>query len=142
MIIENHLMNRIYKISFQIYRIILILALPTFLFTNFLVAKAGHNSPMKIDDYFLLGFVILVPTLLTILIKTDKAKISLRKTIRFVIIGLISTSMGFFFYGLYDSWLLYQDQNFGIGDTIPVAIIIFLIALSFLLLVGLAKNRI
>ena len=142
MINENHSMNRIYKISFQIYRIILILALPTFLIANFLVAAAGHNSPMKIDDYFLLGFVILVPTLLTILIKTDKAKFRFRKTIRFVIIGLISISIVFFFYGLYDFWLIYQNRNFGIEDNIPVTIIMFFIALSSMLLVGLAKNRI
>jgi hypothetical protein len=135
-------MSRIYKVSFHIYRIILISIIPIYFFCKFIVGMAGHNSEIEITDYLLLAFAILTPTLLTVLSKTDKVEIALRNTLRFIIIGLVLISIGFLFYGLYDSWLLYQDQNFGIGDNIPVAIILLLITLSSILLVGLAKNKI
>lgn len=135
-------MNKIYKISFHVYRIILILTLPLFFLAKFIVGVAGHNSRIEITDYFLLLFIILTPTLLTILNKVDKAEIVYRNILCFTVIGLISISIVFLFYGLYDFWLLYYDQKFGIGDTVPVAIILLLITLSATLLVGLVKNRI
>lgn len=135
-------MNKVYKNSFNIYRAILIITAPIFLVGNFLVGLGGHNSELKFTDYLIVGFTIITPILLTIFIKTHNDKITIRNTIRNAIMVLIVLSIASLFYGLYDSWLLYQDQNFGIGDTIPVVIIIFLIALSSLLLVGLAKNRI
>jgi hypothetical protein len=135
-------MSKIYKNSFNIYRAILIITAPIFLVGNFLVGLGGHNSELKITDYLILGFTIITPILLTVFIKIDNDKITIRNTFRIAIMGLVTLSIASLFYGLYDSWLLYQDQNFGIGDNIPVAIIIFLIALSSLLLVGLAKNRI
>lgn len=135
-------MNKVYKNSFNIYRAILIITAPIFLVAHFLVGLGGHNPELKFSDYLIIGFTIITPILLTIFIKTKKDKIQIRNKIRIAIMVLIAISIASLFYGLYDSWLLYRDQNFGIGDTIPIAIIVFLIALSFFLLVGLAKNKI
>ena|GEM_PF-3552724 len=135
-------MNKVYKNSFNIYRAILIIAAPIFLVAHLLVGLGGHNPELKFTDYLIVGFTIITPILLTIFIKTANDKITIRNTIRIAIMVLIALGIASLFYGLYDSWLLYQDQNFEIGDAIPVAIIIFLIALSSLLLAGLAKNRI
>ena len=135
-------MNRVYKISFQVYRIILISILPLFFFAQFMVGTAGHNSKTETTDYFLLAFAILTPILLTILSKLDNTKVILRKRIRFILIILILTSIGFLIYGLYDSLLVYQNGNFNSGDSIAVSIIIALIALSSTIIVGLTKNKI
>lgn len=135
-------MNKVYKNSFTIYRAILIITAPIFLVGHFLAGVGGHNPELRFTDYLIVGFTIITPVLLTVFIKTANDKIAIRNTIRIAIMVLIASSITCLFYGLYDSWLLYQDQNFGIGDTIPAAIIIFLIALSSILLVGLAKNKI
>ena len=139
---KNIKMDKIYKICLHTYRIILILALPTYLISYFLVGAAGHNSTMKIENLVLLGFLIIVPTLLTILVKIDNAKIQLKKALCIILIVLIWISVLYFFYGLYDFWSLFQNERFELGDSIPVLFIIFFIALSSVLLVGLVKNKI
>ena len=135
-------MNRIYKISFYVYRIILVLIVPLIFFAKLMVGAAGHNSKVEITDYFIFIFVILTPILLTAFKKIDHTKITRRKILRFSTIVLVTVSIIFLLYGLYDFYILYQELNFGIGDNIPVAIIILLITLSSTLLVGLVKNRI
>ncbi|WP_432671398.1 hypothetical protein [Flavobacterium sp. SM2513] len=107
-----------------------------------MVGAAGHNSKVEITDYFIFIFVILTPILLTAFKKIDNTKITHRKVLRFTTIVLVTISIIFLFYGLYDFYILYQELNFGIGDNIPVAIIILLITLSSTLVVGLVKNRI
>ncbi|TPG41547.1 hypothetical protein [Flavobacterium pectinovorum] len=135
-------MKKIYKISFQIYRAILILILPLFLLAKFMVGSAGHNSRSKISDYALIGFVILTAVLLTILDKNYQSKSKFRDVLRFTIIGLVFISIIFLFYGLYDFAQLYLNHNFGLEDNIPLTILLLLNALSITLLIGLVKNKI
>ena len=106
-----------------------------------MVGLAGHNSETENVDYLLLAFVITTSILITVLNRNHLAENKFKNILRYIIIGLISTGVVFLFYGLYDSWLLYRDQNFGIGDNIPVVIIILLITLSSILLIGLFKKK-
>ena len=107
-----------------------------------MVGMGGHNSTIENKEYLLLVFAIITPTLLTIFKNTDKTKNTLRNSLRFTIVGLILINIGFFIFALYDSWLLYKEQNFEIGDNIPVAIIIFLIILCSILVIGLMKKEV
>jgi hypothetical protein len=135
-------MVNIYKISFQIYRAILILILPLFLFAKLMVGAAGHNPESKISDYAFIGFVILTAILLTIFDKNYQSKSMLRNTLRITIISLVFVSIIFLFYGLYDFTIQYLNHNFDFEDNIPVAILLVLISLSATLLIGLIKNKI
>jgi FlaA1/EpsC-like NDP-sugar epimerase len=135
-------MVNIYKISFQIYRAILILILPLFLFAKFMVGLAGHNPENKISDYVLIGFAILTAILLTILNKNYQSKSRLVNTLRITIISLVFVSIIFLFYGLYDFTIQYLNHNFDFEDNIPVAILLVLISLSMTLLIGLIKNKV
>lgn len=135
-------MDKIYKICFHTYRVLLLLALPTYLISYFLVGAAGHNSTVKIENLVLLGFLIIVPTLLTILVKTRNPENKLKKALRIILVALISISVLFLFYGLYDFWSLFQNDRSDIGDFTPILFIMFFVALSSVLLVGLAKNKI
>jgi len=135
-------MVNIYKISLQIYRAILILILPLFLFAKFMVGAAGHNTENKISDYAFIGFAILTAILLTILNKNYQLKSILRNTLRITIISLVFVSIIFLFYGLYDFTIQYLNHNFDFEDNIPVAILLVLISLSMTLLIGLIKNKV
>ena len=134
-------MNTIYKISLKIYRAILILIIPLSLIAKFLVGAAGHNSETKNEDYLLFAFVVVTITLLTIL-KSSKITILVRNVIRFAVIVLISLNIIFLFYGLYDEYLVYMDNNFQNGDNILIAIIILLILLSTTSIAGVLKDKI
>ncbi|RKR08790.1 hypothetical protein C8C83_0379 [Flavobacterium sp. 90] len=135
-------MINIYKISFQIYRAILILILPLFLFAKLMVGAAGHNPESKISDYAFIGFAILTAILLTIFNKNYQSKSMLRNTLRITIISLVFVSIIFLFYGLYYFTIQYLNHNFDFEDNIPVAILLVLISLSATLLIGLIKNKI
>lgn len=135
-------MVNIYKISLQIYRAILILILPLFLFAKIMVGAAGHNTENKISDYAFIGFAILTAILLTILNKNYQLKSILRNTLRITIISLVFVSIIFLFYGLYDFTMQYLNHNFDFEDNIPVAILLVLISLSMTLLIGLIKNKV
>lgn len=135
-------MKNIYKISFQIYRAILIAILPLFLFAKVMVGMAGHNPETKITDYLLIGFAILTAILLTVFHKASQSKSIINNSLRFTIISLILVSIIFLFYGLYDFTLLYINHNFVLEDNIPVTILLLLIALSTTLFIGLIKNKI
>ncbi|QOG02055.1 hypothetical protein [Flavobacterium sp. MDT1-60] len=135
-------MKNIYKISFQIYRAILIASLPLFLFAKVMVGAAGHNTETRTTDYLLIGFAILTAILLTILNNYNQSKDIIRNPLRFTIISLVLVSIIFLFYGLYDFTLLYLNHNFVVEDNIPVTILLLLIALSATLVIGLIKNKI
>ena len=106
-----------------------------------MVGFAGHNSETENVDYFLLAFLIITSILLAVFNRNHLAENKFKNILRNIIVGLISIGLVFLFYGLYDSWLLYSNQNFGIGDNIPVVIIILLITLSSVLLIGLLKHK-
>jgi len=137
----NKIMKNSYRISFHIYRGILISILPLFLFAKLMVGAAGHNSEIKISDYGFVGFSILTAVLLTAFNQTDHAK-SIRKILRSTIIVLVLIGILFLLYGLYDFTMLYFDHHFTLQDNIPVGILLLLIALSATLLIGLLKNKI
>lgn len=126
-----------YKVSFHIYRIVLIAVIPLYFFAKFMVGTAGHNSNVEITDYFVAVFVILTSVLLLIFQKSNKK----RNDLRFAIVVLLAINIAFFVYQLYDFWLLYKRQNFGMADNIPVAIIMFLIVLCSIVISGLLKNK-
>ena len=134
-------MKNSYRISFHIYRGILISILPLFLFAKLRVCAAGHNSEIKISDYSFVVFSILTALLLTAFNQTDHAK-SIRKILRSTIIVLVLIGILFLLYGLYDFTMLYFDHHFTLQDNIPVGILLLLIALSATLLIGLLKNKI
>ena len=134
-------MKNSYKISFHIYRGILISIVPLFLFAKLMVGAAGHNTEIKINDYSFVGFSILTAVLLTAFNQTDHAK-SIRKILRSTIIILVLIGILFLLYGLYDFTMLYFDHHFTLQDNIPVGILLLLIALSATLLIGLLKNKI
>lgn len=135
-------MKNIYKISFQIYRAILIAILPLFLFSKVMVGAAGHNTETKTTDYLLIVFVILTAILLTVFYKASQSKSNITNSLRFIIISLILVSIVFLFYGLYNFTLLYLNHGFVVEDNIPVTILVMLIALSTTLVIGLIKNKI
>jgi hypothetical protein len=135
-------MKNIYKISFQIYRAILISILPLFLLAKFMVAMAGHNPDTKITDYALIVFAVLTAILLTVFNKTYQSKSILRNTLRATIISLVLVNIIFLLYGLYNYTLLYFSNNFELENNIPVAVLLLLTALSVTLLIGLIKNKI
>lgn len=126
-----------YKVSFHIYRIFLIAFIPLYFFAKFMVGAAGHNSAVEITDYFVGAFVILTSVLLVIFPKSNEN----RNALRFAIVVLLAVHIAFLIYQLYDSWLLYKRQNFGNADNIPVAIIIFFIAICSIVISGLLKNK-
>ena len=133
-------MNRIFKISFQIYRIILILIIPIYFLSKFLVGVAGHNPPTSNSEYLFLCFSFLA--LIALMTIRKSKNISLKKSLVvfisiFVVVGIVLT-----FCGLYDAWILYRNQNFGFGDNIPVAIMICFIFISVTFLVGLIKDKV
>jgi len=134
-------MKNSYRISFHIYRGILISILPLFLFAKLMVGAAGHNTEIKISDSAFVGFSILTAVLLTAFNQTDHAK-SIRKILRSTIIVLVLIGILFLLYGLYDFTMLYFDHHFTLQDNIPVGILLLLIALSATLLIGLLKNKI
>lgn len=135
-------MRNIYKISFQIYRAILIAISPFFLFAKMMVGMAGHNPETKITDYLLIGFSIITAILLTVFYKASQSKSINRNYLRFSIISLVLVGIIFLFYGLYDFTLLYLNHNFAVEDNIPVTILLLLITLSTTLFIGLIKNKI
>jgi hypothetical protein len=134
-------MNQIFKYSFLIYRAILILMLPLLFIGKFITAMCGHNTPLKVSDYLVFYLIVFTSLLLILLPKIDKVKIALRTTIRNILILLITINILYLLYGLYDMWQLYHHRNFTTADNIPLAIMYFLIVLSFLLLIGLIKNK-
>jgi hypothetical protein len=107
-----------------------------------MVGIGGHNSSIKNSEYLLLIFIFFTVTFLTLLNNTEKIKNTLRNLLRFSLVGLISINIGFLILKLNNSWTLYKEHNFRIGDNIPVIIIIFLIFLCSILMIGIIKNKI
>lgn len=131
-------MDRVYKSSFILYRIILISIIPVFFISKFAVGSAGHNSDARFSDYLLLLFSIFTSALF---IFFNKIEIRFKKLVSKIIICLISVSMFLLLIGLFDFWKLYQKQNFVIGDTVSIAIILAIIMLNILVLLGFIKNK-
>jgi len=131
-------MNRIYKLSFLFYRIILISIIPVFFISKFAVGSSGHNSDMQFSDYLLLLFSVFTSILFFLL---NEIEVRFKKLLIWIIVCFISASICFLFTGLFDFWKLYQKHNFFIGDTVSVVIVLALIMLSMLVLIGFLKNR-
>lgn len=132
-------MTKLFKLSFDIYRVFLISVLPIFIFSKFIVGMAGHNAPVTNSDYLLVSFAIVTTTLLTIFKNnsiTDKLTIFLRCTIA----GLTLINSAFLFYQLYDLYLLYNSQNFEIADSIISVLIVILLLICVLVFYGMFKN--
>jgi hypothetical protein len=134
--------NKIYKITFNIYRMVLISIVPLYFIFNFMDGIGGHNSTIKNSEYLLLIFIFFTVTFLTLLNNTEKIKTTLRNFLRFSLVGLILINIGFLILELNNLFTLYKKHNFGIGDNIPVIIIIFLIFLCSILMIGIINNKI
>lgn len=129
-------MERLYKISFTIYRFILGLIFIVSFIAKILVGAAGHGGQ---EDYFIFVYIIITVTLLTIFHRLDKLKTLTRNSVRFSAIILVLISIVFAIYSLYDIFL---NKFFSFGDNIITAIIILFILLGSTLLLGLIKNRV
>ena len=117
--------------------------LPLYIISNFLVAiYGGHNPPTNNEEYLFLTWVVLTLISLYFIKKFGIEYGKLRHSIRAIVFGLVVIGILFSFCGLYDFWKLYQDENFALGDNIPVAIIFSFICLSYILLLGLIKDRV
>ncbi|MEN2400176.1 hypothetical protein GKZ90_0010330 [Flavobacterium sp. MC2016-06] len=134
-------MDKIFKLSANIYQFLLILIIPLFLIAKFLVGAAGHNSAITILDYALFAYAIIVLILLINLKKLNAAN-QLKNSIRIVLSVLILTSICYELYQLYAIYLLYKNHYFVEGDNISIGIILLIIALSTTLLAGLIKDKI
>ncbi len=135
-------MKNKYILSFQIYRTILFLLLPVFLFGIFMVGTAGHNSNMKISDYFIFAFIITTSIVLTTLKKLDNKENLKRKTLNLTAKLLVTLGVIILLFGIFEQIKMYLKNSFTIGDIITTIILLSLIILSIILLIGLIKNKV
>ncbi|MFH6994629.1 hypothetical protein [Flavobacterium sp. FlaQc-48] len=134
--------DKIFKYSFSVYRIVLIAIAVLSLFAKFIVGAAGHNTPLKATDYCFFAFTIATPLLLFLFTNIQPDKIAARNIIRMVALFLIAISVLFLFHEWYDMALFSQSQKVGNDENILVGILLLFIALSSIVFTGLIRNRI
>ena len=131
-------MKFLYKLCSVIYRIVLALVLPVFVVAQVLVGAAGHSSDPKWHDYLLVTVCVTTVILLTTLFHLDKEDSAIRNIIRYACIGLVSVSVAFEVYGLYD---LCSTSEFTKGETIGIAIFLLFTLISITVLWGVIKDK-
>jgi hypothetical protein len=131
-------MNFLFKFCSVIYRIVLSLVLPVFVVAQVLVGAAGHSSDPKWYDYLLLTVCVATVILLTILFNLDKEDGRVRNIIRYASIILVSVSVVFEIYGLYD---LCSTSEFSKGENIGMAIVLLFTLISITVLWGIIKDE-
>ncbi len=131
--------NLIFKSSFIIYRLILILSVPLLITAEFLVGVGGHNSDPNKTNYLFYLFAIITSVLLTIFKQTDKTKFKLRKSLCFANIILVSISS---VYILYELTKIIQVYSFLTEETIEILLVITFELINLLLLYGLFRDKI
>jgi hypothetical protein len=131
-------MKLLFKLCSVIYRIVLSLVLPVFVVAQVLVGAAGHSADPKWHDYLLVTVCVTTVILLTILFHLDKEDGAVRNIIRYASIILVSISVAFEVYGLYD---LCSESDFSKGDTIGIAIFLLFTLISITVLWGIIKDR-
>jgi hypothetical protein len=127
-----------YKLCAVIYRLVLALLIPVFLVAQILVGAAGHNSDFKWPEYLGLAFIVITVTLLTILFNIEDQKTRVYSIIRYASIALVSVSIVFEIYGLYD---LFSNNDFS-KDVIPISIVFLFTIISLTVLSGIIKEKI
>lgn len=135
-------MKNKYILCFKIYRTILFLLLPLFLFAIFMVGTAGHNSNMKNSDYFIFAFIIITSIVLTTLKKIDNKENLKGKTLNLTAKLLVTLGVIIVLFGIFEQIKIYLKNSFTIGDIITTIILLSLIILSVILLIGLIKNKV
>lgn len=131
-------MKFLYKLCSVIYRIVLALVLPVFIVAQVLVGAAGHSSDPKWHDYLLVTVCVATVILLTTLFHLDKEDSTVRNIIRYACIVLISVSIAFEVYGLYD---ICSAGDFSNGEAIGVAIFLLFTLISITVLWGVIKDE-
>ncbi len=107
-----------------------------------MVGTAGHNSNMKISDYFIFAFIITTSIVLTTLKKLDNKENLKRKTLNLTAKLLVTLGVIILLFGIFEQIKMYLKNSFTIGDIITTIILLSLIILSIILLIGLIKNKV
>ncbi len=128
--------NLIFKSSFIIYRLILILSVPLFITAEFLVG--GHNSDPNNTNYLFYLFAIITSVLLTIFKQTDKTKFKLKKSLCYANIILVSISS---VYVIYELNKIIQEYSFLTEETITILLVITFGLINLTLLYGLFRDK-
>lgn len=131
-------MNFLYKLCSVIYRIVLALVLPVFVVAQVLVGAAGHRADPKWHDYLLVTVSVATVILLTILFHLEKEEGGVRNIIRFASLILVSVTVAFEIYGLYD---LCSESDFSKGEIIGIAIFLLFTLISITVLWGIIKDE-
>jgi len=131
-------MELIYKLCSIIYRLVLTLVIPVFVVAKIFVGAAGHNSDVTWSDYLVFAFSVTTLTLLNIWVHFGKLESHLRSIIRFACIILVSISIVFEIYGLFD---LFLDSEFSIGENIGILIALLFTMVSLPVLRKLMKDK-
>lgn len=131
-------MSFLFKFCSVIYRIILALVLPMFVVAQVLVGAAGHSANPNWHDYLLVTVCVATVVLLTILFYLDKEDSAVRNIIRYACICLVSVTVAFEVYELYD---LYSTSDFSKGEAIGIAIFLLFTLISITVLWGIIKDE-
>ena len=131
-------MNYLFKLCSIIYRIALLLVLPVFFVAQVFVGAAGHSAHSQWYDYLLVTGCLTTVILLTTLFNLDKDDSAVRNVIRYACIVLVSVSVAFEVYGLYDLW---SASNYTEEDVIGIAIFLFITLISITVLWGVIRDK-
>jgi hypothetical protein len=131
-------MELIYKLCSIIYRLVLALVIPVCFVAKILVGAAGHNSDFIWSDYLLFAFSVITVILLTILFRNRELESQVRSFIRVACIILVSISVVFEIYGLYD---FFTNSEFSIGDNIGLSIVLLFTIITLIVLRRIVKDK-
>lgn len=126
-------MPKLFRYSFVVYRLLMILAIAIFFIARLMAGFAGHNTPFEITDYILLGYEIVTAFLLTLLLQKESS------IVRILLLILITITLPLLFYGLYE--IIFPVQKFNPNDFIPLTILILFIGLTSVVWIGLYKIK-
>lgn len=131
-------MELLYKLCSIIYRLILALVIPVFVVAKVLVGAAGHNSDVTWSDYLVFAFSVITLTILTIWFRIGKEESRVRNIIHLSCITLVSISIVFEIYGLYD---LFSNSEFSPGENIGISIVLLFTIVSLTVLWRIMKDK-
>lgn len=134
-------MNSIYKISFLVYRLILLILMPLFFISIFFVGFAGHSPNFNFIDVAIILYFVITLIILTIF-KNLSRKSSLLTKINFISFCLVLPSVFIVLYNSYNQITFLINKEFKLGDLIVVILLITFLFLCIVLNFGFLKSKV